>query len=154
MVFPCTFENVPIHSEPLGVNLQPLHIVSFLIMFYKIELCMSKSWGMDDCNLKPWHILIFASSSYMIVFSPTFPTFNTNERESTPPTNMCRWFNVVMELVRFFLAWSSCLMSLVISFTLKKKNLWTFQTSDNKHEVLPVHANFWSLKSRVHVIYV
>lgn len=46
-------------------------------------------------------------------------TDDTHCKESTPPTSMWRWLSVVMELVRCRLAWSSCLMSLVISFTCK-----------------------------------
>lgn len=44
-------------------------------------------------------------------------------RESTPPASMCRWFRVVIEVVRWRLAWSNCLISRVISFTytLKRK---------------------------------
>jgi len=30
---------------------------------------------------------------------------------------MCRWLRVVIDIVRFLLAWSSCLISLVISLT-------------------------------------
>lgn len=38
-------------------------------------------------------------------------------RESTPPASMCRWFRVVIEVVRWRLAWSNCLISRVISLT-------------------------------------
>lgn len=41
----------------------------------------------------------------------------THSKESTPPANICRWLRVVMEVVRWRLAWSNCLMSLVISLT-------------------------------------
>ena len=57
------------------------------------------------------------------VFIPKYLWETINEKinnyhnESTPPTNICRWFKVVMELVKWRLAWSSCLMSLVISLT-------------------------------------
>ena len=37
---------------------------------------------------------------------------------AVPLTNMCRWFKVVMAVVRFLLAVSNCLMSRVISFTM------------------------------------
>ena len=37
---------------------------------------------------------------------------------STPSTSICKWFNVVIDVVKFLLAASSCLMSRVISFTL------------------------------------
>lgn len=33
---------------------------------------------------------------------------------------MCRWFRVVMDVVRWRLAWSSCFMSLVISLTYRE----------------------------------
>lgn len=42
---------------------------------------------------------------------------HTYSRESTPPASMWRWLRVVMEVVRWRLAWSSCLISRVISFT-------------------------------------
>ena len=35
----------------------------------------------------------------------------------TPPTNICKWFKVVIADVKFLLATSSCLMSLVMSLT-------------------------------------
>lgn len=40
-------------------------------------------------------------------------------KESTPPTSICRWFSVVIEVVKCRLPWSSCLISRVISLTLK-----------------------------------
>lgn len=43
--------------------------------------------------------------------------YRTYSRFSTPPTKMWRWLRVVMDVVRCRLAWSSCFMSLVISFT-------------------------------------
>lgn len=41
----------------------------------------------------------------------------THSKESTPPANICRWLRVVMDVVRWRLAWSNCFMSLVISLT-------------------------------------
>lgn len=41
----------------------------------------------------------------------------THCKLSTPSTRMCKWFKVVIEAVRFLLAKSNCLMSLVISLT-------------------------------------
>lgn len=50
--------------------------------------------------------------------SISVPRFKyTHSKESTPPASMCRWFRVVMEVVRWRLAWSNCFMSLVISLT-------------------------------------
>ena len=57
-----------------------------------------------DLNLK--RCLLFASWAKVAV----------------PLTNMWRWFKVVMAVVRFLLAVSSCLMSLVISFTYKYRS--------------------------------
>ena len=45
---------------------------------------------------------------------------------AVPLTNMWRWFKVVMAVVRFLLAVSSCFMSLVISFTFFGHNVNTF----------------------------
>ena len=42
---------------------------------------------------------------------------------AVPLTNMWRWFKVVMAVVRFLLAVSSCFMSLVISFTFIGHNI-------------------------------
>lgn len=49
-------------------------------------------------------------------------TPNVNKRlsylsDSIPETSICKLFNVVIEVVRFFLAQSNCLISNVISLT-------------------------------------
>lgn len=48
----------------------------------------------------------------------------TYSRESTPPASMCRWFRVVIEVVRWRFAWSNCLMSRVISFTWRRATFY------------------------------
>ena len=45
----------------------------------------------------------------------------THSKESTPPANICKWLRVVMDVVRWRLAWSNCFMSLVISLTCGRK---------------------------------
>lgn len=59
----------------------------------------------------------------LVIVLRTFQSFSvvrceyTHSKESTPPASICRWFRVVMEVVRWRLAWSNCFMSRVISLT-------------------------------------
>lgn len=55
------------------------------------------------------------TGNFLSISVPRFKC--TYSKESTPPASMCRWFRVVMEVVRWRLAWSNCFMSLVISLT-------------------------------------
>lgn len=59
--------------------------------------------------------LVITMGNFLSISVPRFKY--THSKESTPPTSMCRWFRVVMEVVRWRLAWSNCFMSLVISLT-------------------------------------
>lgn len=68
----------------------------------------------------------------------------TYSRESTPPASMCRWFRVVIDVVRWRLAWSNCLMSRVISFTWRRARFYVFtyfqqiQNKDKASLLFPV----------------
>lgn len=81
-------------------------------------------WGMSVYCWKCWLTSVIACNGFS---SSPYCRFSANLiRLSTPPTNICKWFKVVIAEVRFFFAQSNCLMSLVISRT------WNIETTKIK----------------------
>jgi len=72
---------------------------------------------------------------------------------------MCKWFKVVIEVVRFLLAWSSCFMSRVISLTCtewctKLATCWKSHCKDSSKQNVNVHSTsvlkWWAITKKLH----
>lgn len=93
-----------------------------------------------------WTLIIIININNSSIMQQLSIIFNKNEiihytsdcthsKESTPPASMCRWFRVVMDVVRWRLAWSNCLMSLVISLTCAGETSQMLLSSENRRKI-------------------
>lgn len=107
---PYTFGSVPARWLLPGASWRPPHTASFVSWLWKISNLK------DILNLYITDQTAHGSSASIssLLIANSVATYSS---ESTPPASMCRWLRVVMDVVRLRFAWSSCLMSRVISFT-------------------------------------
>lgn len=122
---------------PLGVKLKVF--LKSSVIWTERELWISATLldnsficGISLYCVKCWLTSVIASSGFEI--SPYIRFSARTLSFSTPSTSICKWFNVVIADVRFFFAQSSCLMSLVMFFTISSVNSFCFKITEIKEK--------------------
>lgn len=90
-----------------------------IIRWIEFAVCLHRFTLIFGISVYRWKCRFTSMIAWNGFNSSPYLRLSTNwDRFSIPPTRMCKWFNVVIELVKFFFAKSNCFMSSVISFTL------------------------------------